>query len=645
MRKGISNDVIAFVICLCLHIIAVDVLHGQALGTNLDFEDGSTGWTLWTASSVEMGFPNTEGQPGTDGIVCSVKPWFMGVRAYSGSCFFGAACNYQTKNGGAYQQIPATPGETYTVSVWIYTYVLPYPPEDAWSLLSYVGIDPTGGTDPLSSEIVWSNGETSQEAWKRIEVSAVARSSTITIFLRHVQKWKLEWNISCFDKVEITVGGVEQDTTPPAAVNNLQATPGPNVGEVTLTWTSPGDDGMEGNLTGSYRIQYNTENTGWNMNSAQVTIPASNVSPGTVQSRTVGNLVGGVTYYFALWTCDEGNRCSGMSNIVSTYAKPSPTGDGGVTPLPVPNLSSPADGASVVTTKPTFSWQAVQSPTPGASVTYILQVDDNIDFNSLVINITTSDTSFTPTTDLARGTTYYWRVKAVDTTGRQSDWSQVWRFYVKSDAVQPSLSAPTLISPINGYLTTTTKPTFSWQAVQSPTPGASVTYILQVDDNINFNSPVINITTSDTSFTPTTDLARGTTYYWRVKAADTTGRQSDWSQVWRFYIYKIDEMPPLFTELQSPMPNVVKLKEAKQEKKEVRIRYTLSEPRKIELKIYTVNGELVKTLVDKELQDEGEHEMRWDVKDKNGNYVNSGVYMVYFKAGKMTKVAKIIVVK
>jgi hypothetical protein len=636
----IKKASIAIIYVICSWFISVFTLYGQGLGTNLDFENGLTGWTLWEKSAVELGYPpGTPGEAGTGELACGTN-WYYGITAYSGNCFFGVAANYKSKNGGAYQQISGvTPGQTYTLSAWIRTYMSGRndPNADQWSILCFIGIDPTGGTDPLSSNIVWSDGEFSDDAWKRIEVSAVAQSSIITIFLKHVQKWNIEWNISCFDKLEVTAGGGGGggDTTPPAAVNNLQATPGPNAGEVSLTWTSPGDDGNVGNLTGNYRIQYNTANSGWNISSAQITISTYNVPPNTLQSRIVSNLTGGVTYYFALWSCDEVNNCSSISNIAYTYAKPSSE----TPPLSAPDLISPTNGSSINVTKPTFSWNPVQ--VPGASITYFLQVDDDINFNSPNINETTSNTSFTPTTDLTKGTTYYWRVRAVDNTGRQSSWSQMWSFYIISEAVQP-LPAPNLISPINGYLSTTTRPTFSWSPVQAP--GASITYLLQVDNDISFSSPDINSATSDTYLTSPVELTRGTTYYWRVRAQDNTGRQSAWSQVRSFYIYKAEEMPSFSTGLQPPAPNIVKLEEVKQGKK-IKLKYTLSEARKIELKIYTLTGELVKTFVDKEIKEEGEHEEVWDVKDINGNYISCGVYVVYFKAGMMAKIEKIIVIR
>ncbi|MBN1889334.1 MAG: hypothetical protein JW850_15170 [Thermoflexales bacterium] len=52
------------------------------------------------------------------------------------------------------------------------------------SLNIQVGLDPTGGSDPLSSNIVWSEPVDSLDAWTLITVTARASSSNVTMFAR-----------------------------------------------------------------------------------------------------------------------------------------------------------------------------------------------------------------------------------------------------------------------------------------------------------------------------------------------------------------------------------------------------------------------------------------------------------------------------
>ena len=77
---------------------------------------------------------------------------------------------------GIRQTVGATSGDIYTASVW------------TWGASTqakfWIGIDPTGGTDAASSNIVWSNPANPGSNWTRIEVEAAATASTITIFLK-----------------------------------------------------------------------------------------------------------------------------------------------------------------------------------------------------------------------------------------------------------------------------------------------------------------------------------------------------------------------------------------------------------------------------------------------------------------------------
>ncbi len=88
----------------------------------------------------------------------------------------------------------------------------------------------------------------------------------------------------------------------------------------------------------------------------------------------------------------------------------------------VPILTNPPDGATNVSLKPTFQWQAAAQAT-----SYHLQVDDDPNFGSPEIDVDVTGTSYTATTNLASDTTYYWRVKANNACG-QSNYSTVFSF-------------------------------------------------------------------------------------------------------------------------------------------------------------------------------------------------------------------------
>jgi hypothetical protein len=130
---------------------------------------------------------------------------FVESGAVSINTIDGGACHsplcpaaFMVSNGafvaGLYQQAPATPGTTY----WANVVWLVYEPAGKMdnTVGRRVGIDPTGGTDPTSPAIVWS-----QDLWHtfqscefkicpELQVSAVAQNSTITVFVRIEDTWK-----------------------------------------------------------------------------------------------------------------------------------------------------------------------------------------------------------------------------------------------------------------------------------------------------------------------------------------------------------------------------------------------------------------------------------------------------------------------
>jgi len=94
-------------------------------------------------------------------------------------------------DAGVYQRVPVTPGVAYLFQVeW--APMQSYNAEQGGMItqdgfmMRVIGLDPTGGTDPNSPNIVWS-----QELWKKkrvakdqLRVSAVAQSDTMTAFIR-----------------------------------------------------------------------------------------------------------------------------------------------------------------------------------------------------------------------------------------------------------------------------------------------------------------------------------------------------------------------------------------------------------------------------------------------------------------------------
>ena len=96
---------------------------------------------------------------------------------------------FATHQGGIYQEVDSlTSGTTYRFSiyaqVWSSTYEDTELSEDPGDVVVRVGIDPDGGTDGSSEDIIWSTAATFfYDAYRQYAVIATAESTSITVFV------------------------------------------------------------------------------------------------------------------------------------------------------------------------------------------------------------------------------------------------------------------------------------------------------------------------------------------------------------------------------------------------------------------------------------------------------------------------------
>jgi hypothetical protein len=112
--------------------------------------------------------------------------------------------NGGTTYAGVYQRVPVTAGVPYTNSVWMYAY-------DTNSYC-YLGVDPTGGTNPAGASVVWSAGYNGV-AWAQRTWSGTPQGDYLTIFLRVRATDKNKRN-GYFDDVTLTCPGGVPGTPP-----------------------------------------------------------------------------------------------------------------------------------------------------------------------------------------------------------------------------------------------------------------------------------------------------------------------------------------------------------------------------------------------------------------------------------------------
>ncbi len=186
---------------------------------------------------------------------------------------------------------------------------------------------------------------------------------------------------------------------------------------------------------------------------------------------------------------------------------------------------NPQIAASPISQKtPRFVWDRVD----GASA-YQLQVDDDANFSSPLVNETLAGTAYTPPNGLKDGQ-YYWRVAIRRSSKIQGRWTAPLTFTKSS-------LAPTPLAPINDAVVNQ-QPTFQWSRVLTPTETpilAAPRYRLQVSKDPNFSDPE-EFTTASTAYTLVyrESLADGN-WYWRVAVYDTNKQVWAYSPIQQFY--------------------------------------------------------------------------------------------------------------
>ena len=116
---------------------------------------------------------------------------------------------------GIYQQVAVTPGVVYLTDI-------------GWAAPSQedferkLGLDPTGGTDPLAPTVIWSRSEWTKTRWPDLTVSARATGPTMTVFVwvHHPRAYGQDW-------VFLDAVGLWPDPSQPAATVTPVPSPTP----------------------------------------------------------------------------------------------------------------------------------------------------------------------------------------------------------------------------------------------------------------------------------------------------------------------------------------------------------------------------------------------------------------------------------
>ena len=205
----------------------------------------------------------------------------------------------------------------------------------------------------------------------------------------------------------------------------------------------------------------------------------------------------GNTYYYKVRALDANGAAGAWSSVVSVTYKQT---------LPAPTVTGGNDAQG----RPTLKWNAVTGAAKYEVYRARSKGGDYIKYS------TVTGTSYTNTSYIENGNTYYYKVRALDANGTAGAWSSI-----VSVTYKQTLSAPT----VTGGNDSQGRPTLKWNAVT----GAAKYEVYRAR---SLNGDYIKYSTvTGTSYTNTSYIENGNTYYYKVRALDANGTAGAWSSI------------------------------------------------------------------------------------------------------------------
>jgi hypothetical protein len=229
------------------------------------------------------------------------------------------------------------------------------------------------------------------------------------------------------------------------------------------------------------------------------------VSAQAAASYTPATLAAGTTYYWQVASINSNGSTLGSVWSFTTAA---------VSPPAAPSNPSPANGATNVATNVTLSWTGA-----GSGITFDVYLDT---VNPPVAKVSTAQSAGTyGPTALARATTYYWKIVAINAGGQTA--GSVWSFTTIPNA-PPAPGSP---NPADSATNVAISATLTWSGA-----GSGITFDVYLD---TVNPPVAKVATGQSAATFTSTKLEATTYYWKIVAINAGGQTA--GPVWSFLTY------------------------------------------------------------------------------------------------------------
>jgi fibronectin type 3 domain-containing protein len=217
---------------------------------------------------------------------------------------------------------------------------------------------------------------------------------------------------------------------------------------------------------------------------------------GTSYTNT-GYIENGNTYYYKVRALDASGTAGAWSSIVSVTYKQI---------LSAPTVTGGNDAQG----RPTLKWNAVSG---AAKYEVYRSYSENGTYTKYS---TTTGTSYTNTGYIENGNTYYYKVRALDANGRAGAWSSI-----VSVTYKQTLPAPT----VTGGNDAQGRPTLKWNAVSGAAKYEVYRARSKDGDYIKYS------TVTGTSYTNTSYIEDGNTYYYKVRALKSDGTAGAWSSI------------------------------------------------------------------------------------------------------------------
>lgn len=189
-----------------------------------------------------------------------------------------------------------------------------------------------------------------------------------------------------------------------------------------------------------------------------------------------------------------------------------------------PTIDNFNDGSWTTDSTPTFQFD-LSDPNSGDIVKYQIQIDDNSDFSSAVVDYTEtsgsaeprSNVTYTPSA-LDNGS-YYWRVRAIDDDNKEGSWSTAnsGSIAFKVDTTAPSSGSISIDSGATYAISTSVTLTIS------SSDGGSGLYQMMISENSGFTGVSWESYSTSKSFTLSSGDGSKTVY---IKFKDTAGNES-----------------------------------------------------------------------------------------------------------------------